>query len=58
MHRDAIMIEEFKNDFEVLEKGYKKPIIDIDIEYKKKTVEFWRSGKIKKCDSKVNSAQI
>jgi len=41
-----VIEEEFENDFEVLEKGYKKTIIDVDIEYKKKTVEFWKDKKM------------
>jgi len=46
VYLDAIVIEEdFENDFEVLEKRCKKAILDI--EYKKKAVKFWHSGKTK-----------
>jgi len=41
VYPDAIVIEEdFKNDFEILEKGCKKAIFDVDIEHKKKAVKF------------------
>jgi len=38
----------------MLEKGYKKAIIDADIKNKNKAIEFCRSEKIKKCASKVS----
>lgn len=48
VYPEAIPVDEVsQSDFEESIKDCKKTIIDIDIEYKTKAVQFWRSGKTK-----------
>lgn len=48
VYSEAIPFDEVsQSDFKKSIKDCKKTIIDIDIKYKTKAVQFWRSGKIK-----------